>query len=367
MRQTNKLLTIAIPTWNRAESVKELLESLIDQILRDDLSDYVEILVSNNGSADNTHEVVEQLKNQRPFITYNKNPFNIGGNPNIMKVMQLASSEYLIFLGDDDRINDDSLQKIIDFLKSNKDIGVVIDSAYFKNKEHNGEISLVDLLEDYYWYIGNAGVFVTRSSFVKENLNRFGAAFFNENWSQTQFMILGLYENKDLKAYFNNLGIISHTLHSELTIYNSFYLWRGTYLELHLSILALKDIIDKETYRAARNYLKAHITQVFYNVLQCGIFIDEKKIRRKTRKHIQKHMRLFSLYENLFFSVIITALSLPISISKSISNIFIFIFKGRAGIRKKNEFARNERNKIREAERSDSISIRKLEFEKDNY
>lgn len=367
MANSHKILTISIPTWNRANLLKELLNSLITQIETNKLYNEVEIIVSNNASEDNTHEIVDELRHKHSFIVYNRNPVNIGGNPNVMKSMEMASSEYLILLGDDDRMNDMSIPKIVDFLKSNKDIGVVIDSAGLKNIPINRKILLPDLLKHYYWETGNAGVFIMKSSFVKDNLKKLGNSFFNENWSQTQFMILGLFENKNLIAFIDNLDIISHSLHNELTIYNSFYLWRGTYLELYHSIEALKNYIDKETYQAGRLYLKTHILQVSFNILQCGVFTDTSEIRFKTRKHIQKHFFLFSLYENIFLFVIIIILFLPVALSRVFSNIFILLLKGKEGLKRKNEFVKNEKKKIAESEKLKNKSIRKLEFETDNY
>jgi hypothetical protein len=285
-----------------------------------------------------------------------------------MKSMELASAEYVILLGDDDRINEGSLKKIIEFLELHQDTGVVIDSYDFKNKTTNREIDLKDLLRNYYWNMGNAGVFIVKSSFVKESLRRYGTVYFNENWSQTQFMILGLYGNKNLKAYIINLNIISHTLHSEFTIYNSFYLWRAGYYELFIAIKPLEKTLDKDTIKPAYDYLKENIIQfVLYNVLQYGVFIDDTEIRIKTRDHILKNLRLFSLYESLILWILIIALSIPNKLAKFFSNIFIFLIKGKSGLNKKNEFIRKEIEKNNAAKKMDTKSIRKLEYEIDNY
>ena len=161
-----KLLTISIPTWNRSSLIKGLLDELVAQIVSYQLTDEVEIVVSNNGSVDSTHETITEFVNYYPFITYNRNEVNLGANPNVMLSMQLASSEFLIFLGDDDRITNGSLKRIIDFLNSHRDAGVVLDSFGFKKKK-KGFLSLPELLNNYYWNIGNAGVFITRSIYVK--------------------------------------------------------------------------------------------------------------------------------------------------------------------------------------------------------
>lgn len=359
---SKKLLTISIPTWNRAALIKGLLDELIAQIIRYNLADEIEILVSNNGSEDNTHEVVEELRAQHSFITYNRNATNIGGNPNVMLSMQLASAKYLIFLGDDDRIKDGSLKRIVDFLKTHADVGLAVDSSNFK-KKINGELLLSALLRNYYWNMGNAGVFVVRSSYIKEGLNKYGATFFNQCWSQTQFMILGLFGHKEDKIFIEELDIVSHSVHGEVTIYNSFYLWMGAYYDLFRAIKDLEKIVDKETFESARQYLKDNKTQLFFNFLQCGVFLDEPEIRRKTRKHIQKHLKLFSFSERVYMIVAIITLGLPVFISRPFCNIFIYLLKGKTGLIKKNEFVESENRKKENARKAKSISVRNLELE----
>ena len=362
-----KLLTISIPTWNRSNLIKELLDELIAQVINYNLSGEIEILVSNNGSEDNTHEVLKELLTKYSFITYNRNPVNIGANPNVMKSMQMASSEYLIFLGDDDRIKGGSLSGVIDFLKTHQDAGVVIDSSDFKKKTEE-QLTLPFLLRNYYWNIGNAGVFVVKSSYVKECLNKYGAAFFNQCWSQSQFMILGLHEHKDDKIYIRDLNIVSLSVHQEVTIYNSFYLWRVGYYELFAALKSMENILDKKNLQPAYAYMKDNIYQfALFNILQFGIFVDSEEIRLKTRQHILKNIHIFSLYEKTIFYLIVFALWIPHSISKLIADIFIYLLRGRAGILKKNEFVTREKEKKLKAEQMKSIAIRKLEFETDNY
>lgn len=326
----------------------------------------IEILVSNNGSEDNTHEAVTALGIKYPFITYNRNPENIGGTPNVILSMELASAEYLIFLGDDDRIKEGSLKRIVEFLKSNKDAGLLIDSSNFKKKpspQHPNTLTTQELLTNYYWNIGNAGVFVVRSSYIKECINKYGLGFFNQCWPQTQFMILGLQQHPNDRIYLDDFSIISHSVHGEVTIYNSYYLWISTYYDLFRAINDLENCIDKEIVLAAKQYLRNNIVQLLFNFLQCGVYIDTPEIRIKTRKHIQKNLALFSSYEKRFLIIGIVTLGLPTFLSRFLCDVFIFLLKGKAGIIKKNEFVKAEKNKINLANKSKSISVRELALE----
>ncbi len=367
-----KVLTISIPTWNREKLLAGLLEQLIGQVEKYKLGNEVELLISNNGSEDNTHQIVENYITKYPYLTYNRNPFNIGGNPNVMKSMELASSEFLMVLGDDDRINEGSLTRVIEFLKSNPGTGLVVDSNKFKRKNSEvileQELTLAELLRKYYWNMGNAGVFIIRSSYVKEGLEKYGAGFFNQCWSQTQFIILGLSEHNKDKIFIKDLNIISHSVHQDVTIYNSFYLWRAGYLELFMALKSMDKILGKVNLQPAYDYLKENVFQfALFNILQFGVFIDGEDLRDKTKKHVLKNAKHFSFFEKVILYLIVIGLLIPQPMAVWLGNLFILITKGKAGIVKKDQFVEMELEKRRKAEKLKSISVRKLEFETDNY
>ena len=68
----NPLVTIAIPTYNRANAY---LKTAISCALKQSYQN-LEILISDNNSEDNTEELVNQFSDRR--IRYVKHPENIG-------------------------------------------------------------------------------------------------------------------------------------------------------------------------------------------------------------------------------------------------------------------------------------------------
>lgn len=359
------MLTISIPTWNRERLIKDLLEDLIRQINKHGLTDLVQILVSNNASDDNTHEIVEKLRKESSLITYNKNSTNIGGKSNVLKSMEMAETEYVLFIGDDDLLNVENLKPVVELLKSESAFGVYIDSSKskFRYQEKLKSIDLEELMKHFYWYIGNAGNFIVKTSYIKDNLSKYGYDFFNECWPQTQLMILGLQNSND-RCCVGEWGLRAESVHNQVMIYTSFYLWRTCYYDLFLSIHDLKNEVSPKVFNAARVYLKGSLPQQLLNILQCGIFLDEPEIKQKTVRHIFKNMYLFSFYEKLFFWTIIVALSLPAFIAKPLSEVFIFCLKGSRGINKKNDFVDQEKFKKAKFQ-SDRKAIRALSFEKE--
>ncbi len=367
MLQNNKqekILTISIPTWNRCDLLKELIEQLVIQINSKGLADKAEVLVSNNGSEDETDSLVKSYMEDNNFITYNNNGTNIGARANVLKSMELASGKFQMVLGDDDRITDNCLKGLIEYLETAEDIGLVLDSNKFKKNPlgNNTDTDLNGLLENYYWHMGNAGFFIIRTSFVKDNLKNHPYEYFSISWPQIQLEVLGLYQNKDLKVHIENFNILSDSVHAEVMIYNSYYLWRTTLLDLLNAINDIKEEIDEQTVNAAKKYLSDNIKQTFFNILQCGVFIDDKETRLKTADHIKENLYLFSDKEKNYLRMIRAAHLLPSPVARGVSNAFIYATRGSDGMKKKNEYVNGELMKKEKLSKKKSLAVREFKF-----
>ncbi len=90
-----KLVTVAIPTYNREKYLKQSINSVLNQTFKN-----FELLVVDNHSEDNTQKVVEDIHDGR--IRYIRNKKNIGILNNWNKCIDLAKGKYLVILGDDD-------------------------------------------------------------------------------------------------------------------------------------------------------------------------------------------------------------------------------------------------------------------------
>ena len=75
-----KLLTIAIPTFNRDIYLEKLLFNLHKEILT--ITDQLSIIVSNNASTDNTNTVLRKYQLLIPNIIIINNNENLGSDEN---------------------------------------------------------------------------------------------------------------------------------------------------------------------------------------------------------------------------------------------------------------------------------------------
>lgn len=95
-------LSICIPTWNRSAELATQLVGLIPHI-----SDRIEIVVVDNGSDDDTLDVVRRIASDNPQarLTLWSNEVNLGADVNYLRSLELGQGEWLWLLGDDDLIN----------------------------------------------------------------------------------------------------------------------------------------------------------------------------------------------------------------------------------------------------------------------
>lgn len=118
-------LSICIPTWNRVDFLKENVEQILNELQK--IPNFaIEVVISDNASTDETQKYCENLVSENSFVTYKRNANNIGANANFQQVIELASGEYTWLLGDDDKITEDCLYKIITDIKKYNNPDLVI-------------------------------------------------------------------------------------------------------------------------------------------------------------------------------------------------------------------------------------------------
>ena len=187
---SNKIiLSICIPTYNRAKFLPDTLDSIINQIDESN-KDMVEICISDNDSQDNTAEIITAYQQKSPIpIIYHKNEKNMWADFNYIQAIKIAHGEYCRWLGSDDIIEkwgiDIILETIQNFSKNSPKIGWLIVNHYaytfsFKNRirqipevaywKYKKALLIKDTntfldFFDYLWYL--SGMVVNKNDFIK--------------------------------------------------------------------------------------------------------------------------------------------------------------------------------------------------------
>lgn len=132
--ENKKLLSILIPTYNRADCLDNCLNSIFSQV-DEEISKKIEIIVSNNDSVDNTEEIMKKyMKYENIDYKYDSNEKNLGPDGNFYKLIQEATSEFCWILGDNEYLEKESLKKILEILEKNKETSLIWLNNSGKNK-----------------------------------------------------------------------------------------------------------------------------------------------------------------------------------------------------------------------------------------
>ncbi len=115
MSSDTPLLSICIPTFNRAELLELCLATVLPQLTAFPYE--VECVISNNASTDHTSELIARFAAQYPVKVF-RNDTNIGIIANITKcASELASGEFVLLIGDDDAVCTGAVEKILKSLR----------------------------------------------------------------------------------------------------------------------------------------------------------------------------------------------------------------------------------------------------------
>ena len=110
----NKLDPVLI-TYNRAKELERTLDVFIAAGLTT-----IKMHILDNASTDNTPHIVALAQLKWPNLTYHRNAYNIGGNANILRALEVSNSEYSWIIGDDDAWLLDSLDELLTVIQDGK-------------------------------------------------------------------------------------------------------------------------------------------------------------------------------------------------------------------------------------------------------
>jgi glycosyltransferase involved in cell wall biosynthesis len=113
------LVTIAIPTFNRAALLKVCIKSALSQTYEN-----IEVLVSNNASTDDTSEVLQEFDDKRLRIL--RQETNIGLLPNWNACLAATGGEYVIFVSDDDVVSPSLVERCLDVIGRESQVPIVV-------------------------------------------------------------------------------------------------------------------------------------------------------------------------------------------------------------------------------------------------
>jgi glycosyltransferase involved in cell wall biosynthesis len=130
---SDALLTIGIPSRNRAGYLRESLGVLVDQVAGlGPRAGRIALHVSDNASTDATGELVRAFQGRCSRLTCHRHHENVGASRNVMSCVAAARSPFCWVVGDDELICPGGVGHLLDLLESEAppDLVICFDTGY---------------------------------------------------------------------------------------------------------------------------------------------------------------------------------------------------------------------------------------------
>lgn len=131
----NPTFTIAIPTYNRCKTLKEAIDSVLNQ----DTDEIYEIIVVENVDNFDTKTPAQEMleKEYKGKLTYYKNKSNIGLIANWNRCLELANGKWTSILHSDDKISPNYISSMASLLPEKENYIAIASQAEFTGyKKH---------------------------------------------------------------------------------------------------------------------------------------------------------------------------------------------------------------------------------------
>ena len=122
-----KKVTAIIVNWNNKDVIVECIQSLLDQNRNE-----IDIIVSDNGSKDDS---VEFIRKCFPSIKIIENGENLGFGSAVNRGLGLAKGDYLLFLNSDLKLHSKCVGELAKVLESDSNVGGTIPKILHINKQ----------------------------------------------------------------------------------------------------------------------------------------------------------------------------------------------------------------------------------------
>lgn len=169
-------LTIVIPTYNRAPYVGVLLS---------ELSDYqhhglkFNVTLCNNGSPDNTLEVVDKWKDKIEGFNLINHDTNLGYDGNLLSGYDSVETEYCWMFGDSYHVEFSTIKGIVEDLDSGKYDALILHCWYSMTIPSRTYTYYLDVFKEQGWHITNICSCVIRREFINNiSLDRYQNTYF---------------------------------------------------------------------------------------------------------------------------------------------------------------------------------------------
>ena len=108
---------VIVPCYNYAHFLEECVESILSQSHRD-----LRVLIINDASPDNTHEVAQELLRRDSRVQYLRHPVNRGHIATYNEGLEWATGDYTLLISADDMLTSGSLERTVELMDAHPEV-----------------------------------------------------------------------------------------------------------------------------------------------------------------------------------------------------------------------------------------------------
>ena len=303
-------ITIAIPTYKRADLLKEAIDSAINQI---EYTNYDIIVVDNNPERGCETEKLMMSYNN-PMLSYYKNSENIGMAGNWNRLFTLAKGKYVVILHDDDLLLPTFISECINIAYM-KNADLIKPLAFNIDKNDNYS----DLHDDIKGYRikrvfdisnshGNALGAPTGCLIKRESLIKLGG--FNQNYYPTHDFCFLVYFAKYFRSFrvYKKLYIYRKQFSTSSDkkvldgfINNDFYLYTQLLKNYRIHIVLIRKYLSYRFYQTIKsNRINWNMPDYSFDITKLGLRPNDKGLGNIVSKLLRLYVMLIVFYLKIF-------------------------------------------------------------------
>jgi glycosyltransferase involved in cell wall biosynthesis len=284
------LVSILMPVYNAEKHLAEAIESILNQSFTD-----FEFLIINDGSTDRSEDII--LSFSDPRIRYIKNESNLKLIKTLNKGIQLCTGKYIVRMDADDISHPERIQKQVEFMESNPEIGICgswfetfgnVENKVVKYKESHDEIMTRMLYQCHFCH---------PSIIIRSEIFEDSEMYFDENYPHAEDYDFYLKASKKWK--FHNLQevLLKYRIHGEsvsnknrsIQIENSLKIKKRFFSELN-TIASNEEL---ESYEALnyQDYDNVKLESEKLQLLLESLWIGNKAKERINENYFENHLQ----------------------------------------------------------------------------
>ena len=311
MKTKQPLLSICIPTYNRARVLKDCLKSIVQA---DEFSNEVEIVVSDNCSTDDTQQVCKFFTQQYSNIKYYRNDTNVGFCRNFLHVLECGSGTFLKVSNDYNIFRKKSISFLLKKIKKHlKDKPVL----YFHNHIGKGKTYETPSFDEFLGFEKLGFGWISNYGYWKEDFDNFENkdTYFHTLFPQIDWFIRSYFKKRTIFCY--NEPIVKINNRNEKTGTYNFIEAHAKKFFIPLNELHEKKLISSKSIEETKKQSLYFCTWVMIR----RIFGDKRQCRFSTENGwniIKEEFGAFSWYKSILLKGVVLALiAMPYERTKS--------------------------------------------------